>query len=100
MTAANTGKKPPNPIVGKLAGTVGGLAIAGLGAWVMAGTIDLNTETGRAKTQFYKKILLWSIDTIGSIPTGIVMVLLGVLVIYASWKPSPAPESPAESPIT
>lgn len=88
---------------GVITGVVFSLLFGGLGVWTLVDpshATDIgHSETGRSKARAFKAVMGWMFDTIGAMPTGILLVLIGLVILGLTIRaamsgPKPAPETP------
>ncbi len=95
MTVKKPSSKKKDTLLSKLAGTLGGLVFVALGVYTMLESTAFHPadaeESARAKTRLFTNAMRWLIDTIGSVPAGLLLAAAGAFIVYVVWaKPKPA----------
>lgn len=93
--------KKEDTLLSKLLGTLSGVAFAGLGVYTVITPGAFSTGQGdeprRAKARLFYNSMHWLIDHIGNIPSGLILVALGGLIVFAVWSKA-RPTAPGAAP--
>ncbi len=79
----------------KILGSIGCLALAALGVAIAIGALtpaSLRGDGGSPRRRAIREALLWLVETIGPIPTGIVAVGIAALLLFLAWRPRESAE--------
>ncbi len=89
MAAKKESGKGKDSLLSKIGGTIGGLVFVGLGVYVMVDPTAFHPAAGeearRAKTRLFSNTVKWLMDNVGAIPSGILLMAIGALIVWASW---------------
>lgn len=95
--------KEKDTLLSKLAGTLGGLVFVAFGLYTIVEPKAFHPAAGeeaaRAKTRLFTNAMRWLIDSIGSVPAGLILAAAGVFIVYVVWvKPKPSDRAPPSAP--
>lgn len=80
----------------KIAATILALACIAMGVAVAIGEMDFeDSGSGSRRSRGFRRLFGALNETLGPIPTGLILVALGGVFLYFAWKP--APETPLEA---
>lgn len=76
----------------RLMGSIGCLVLAGMGIGVAVGAItpeDLARSSERSgRAGAFASIFNWLLETVGAIPAGLIITVLGLAILVMLWLPS------------